>query len=61
MGRVRRDTTRAQQALADQQRTGTHNPATACACGTLRTPGQTHTKGDTGPAPKGVSAPMCSQ
>lgn len=47
--------------LAQQQEAGTHNPATQCECGTMRTPGQPHTKGDTGPAPKGVGAPQCSK
>jgi hypothetical protein len=39
--------------LARQQETGTHNPATECpACGTLRTPGQSHTRGDDLPEAK---------
>lgn len=44
-------TRRAQTHLEYQQATETHNPATECACGTWRTPGMSHTKGDTGPAP----------
>jgi hypothetical protein len=46
--------------LTAQQQAGTHNPATKCACGTMRTPGQPHTKGDTGPAPKGIGAQTCN-
>lgn len=61
MGKVRKTSQQANAALAQQQATGSHNPATRCACGTLRTPGQTHTKGDTGILPKGVGAPTCSK
>lgn len=51
------DTERAREA----QRTAT-NPATCCpACGTVRTPGVTHTKGDTGPEPKGMLSEWCSK
>jgi hypothetical protein len=39
----------------------TRPAATQCACGTWRTPGQTHTKGDTGLLPKGATAPQCSR
>lgn len=44
-------TRQAQTNLDQQQAAGTHNPATQCACGTWRTPGITHTTGDTGPTP----------
>jgi hypothetical protein len=46
--RVSRDHTQdALDELARQQAEGTHNPATECpACGTWRTPGQVHTRGD---------------
>lgn len=37
------------------------NPATQCECGTIRTPGTQHTKGDTGPAPKGLGSTWCSK
>lgn len=57
---VRKTSRQANQRLADQQDAGTHKPASECACGTWRTPGQTHAKGDTGPTPKGVTAPQCN-
>lgn len=34
---------------------------TQCACGTFRTPGMTHKRGDTGPDPKGLAAPGCNR
>lgn len=52
-----RRTTRAAQAAAA---TAT-NPATQCTCGTIRTPGVQHTKGDTGPMPKGLGAAWCNK
>lgn len=61
MSKVRRTSKAANEALAQQQAAGTHNPATQCSCGTMRTPGQTHTKGDTGVLPKGVTAPTCNK
>lgn len=61
MSKVRRTSREANEELARQQAAGTHNPATRCECGTMRTPGQTHTKGDTGILPKGVTAPTCSK
>jgi len=54
-------TRKARQKLAAQQQSGTHNPATVCACGTLRTPGVTHVKGDTGPVSPGLAAPQCGR
>lgn len=37
------DTDKARRALEQQQRAGTHNPATACpSCGAIRTPGISH-------------------
>jgi hypothetical protein len=56
----KRKTQQANDNLARQQANGTHKPASQCSCGTWRTPGQTHTKGDVGPDSKGI-APQCSQ
>lgn len=37
-------------------------PASQCVCGTWRTPGVTHTKGDTGPEPKPpINSEWCSK
>lgn len=37
------------------------NPATVCECGTVRTPGTQHIKGDTGPTPKPLGSAWCSK
>jgi hypothetical protein len=43
----------ARDELARRQKSGTHNPVSECpTCGTLRTPGQTHTRGDDLPEAK---------
>lgn len=37
-------------------------PASQCVCGTWRTPGTTHTKGDTGPTPlPPIGSEWCSK
>lgn len=56
MSNTRRTTEQAREAAA----TAT-NPATECSCGTIRTPGTQHTKGDTGPEPKGLGSAWCSK
>lgn len=61
MSKVRRTSNAANAELARQQAAGTHNPASTCDCGTWRTPGQTHAKGDAGPVAKGASASTCSK
>lgn len=43
---TRRTTRHAQANLDHQQATGTHRPATECACGTWRTPGISHVAGN---------------
>jgi hypothetical protein len=49
------DTDAARAELAWQQAEGVHNPASECPlCGTVRTPGQTHTRGDDLPSPRPV-------
>jgi hypothetical protein len=53
---VRKTTKQAHEAAA----TAT-NPATVCSCGTVRTPGLQHTKGDTGPVAKGLGAEWCNK
>lgn len=51
----KRDTRKAQQQIP-------RPAATECVCGTWRTPGVTHAKGDTGPDPKNtIGAEWCSK
>lgn len=57
---TKRATRAARAELQRQQEAGTHRPASACSCGTWRTPGQTHTKGDVGAVSKGAAAPQCN-
>ena len=54
-------TDKARAALESQQRTGTHNPATQCSCGTWRTPGQSHVAGNAGPSSPNVMTRMCNK
>lgn len=56
------DTEQARQVLAAQRSAGDHSPATECpTCGTFRTPGQSHTRKDTGGVTKtGVFTRTCS-
>lgn len=57
---VRKTSRQANEALDNQRAAGTHKPASECGCGTWRTPGQQHAKGDTGPVAKGATAPQCN-
>lgn len=50
--------TTGQARQADREAT---NRATQCTCGTTRTPGMQHTKGDTGPEPKGMMSEWCNK
>lgn len=59
--RIEEDMTRKTTKAARDAAANATNPATQCECGTIRTPGTQHTKGDTGPAPKGLGSTWCSK
>lgn len=58
---IEEDMTRQTTKAAREAAATATNPATQCECGTVRTPGTQHTKGDTGPEPKGLGSAWCSK